>query len=518
MKRRAFIKKSSVIGIPFMLDGVKVSALDNLMFNFLNMNDDRVLVLIQMDGGNDGLNMVIPKDQYSNLMEVRGNILIPESRILDITDTVGFHPKMEDLKNVYDDNKLSVIQNVGYPNQNRSHFRSTDIWTTGSPANEVWDTGWLGRYFDLLAPSFPTGFPNNDFPDPLAVTFGNSSSETCEGAGGSFSLAVVNAEDPSPLTTPINATSPDTCFGNKMDYLVNAIVQTNAYNVGLQNAYANGSNLSGKYEESSTLAQKLKGVARLISGGLRTKVYVVNIGGFDTHNFQVLEGDKTSGVHAALLEELSSAICAFQDDLQLLGLDERVVGMTYSEFGRRIRSNFGLGTDHGTAGPMMLFGSCVNAGVIGDNPVISPNASAGEGVAMQFDFRSIYGSVLMDWFGVEENIVKNLLYEDFQYIPVINSCNSVYTHDFLDASLIEIQVFPNPFNDSITIQFSVPSGFIKISLFDVIGNELKVISSGHFASGTHTIQMNGNQIPAGTYFYRIQTAHGSKVSRVVKVR
>ena len=127
MKRRTFIKRSSVAGVPLMLGGLQVSALNNPLFNLLNTSDDRVLVLIQMDGGNDGLNMVVPRDQYANLMAVRENIMLPESSILGLTDTVGLHAKMGELKNVYDEGKLSIIQNAGYPNQNRSHFRSTDI-------------------------------------------------------------------------------------------------------------------------------------------------------------------------------------------------------------------------------------------------------------------------------------------------------------------------------------------------------------------------------------------------------
>ena len=148
MKRRTFIKRSSAASVPVLLGGVNVSALNNPTFNMLNTETDRVLVLIQLDGGNDGLNMLIPKDQYSNLVQVRENVIVPESSILDLTDTLGFHPAMDDLKNIFDDGKLNLIQSAGYPNQNRSHFRSSDIWTSGSAADEYLNTGWLGRYFE----------------------------------------------------------------------------------------------------------------------------------------------------------------------------------------------------------------------------------------------------------------------------------------------------------------------------------------------------------------------------------
>ena len=517
MKRRTFIKRSSVASVPLLLGGTHVAALNNPFFNILNEESDHVLVLIQMDGGNDGLNMIIPKDQYTNLTQVRSNVLVPENSILDLTDTLGFHPRMGALKDVFDDGKLNIIQSAGYPNQNRSHFRSSDIWTTGSNANEVWTTGWLGRYFETLYAGYPTGYPNADNPDPFAITIGSQVSATCEGMGGNFSMALANPDNLSTLATPVNGTLPDGCYGEHVDFLVDSIIQTNAYNDVIQTANDNGNNLTEKYGESR-LANSLKVVARLISGGLKTKVYVVNLGGFDTHANQVVEGDVTTGEHGDLLQDLSDAICAFQQDLELLGLEERVVGMTFSEFGRRIRSNDSLGTDHGTAAPMMLFGKCVNPIILGDNPEISPNVSNQEGVPMQFDFRSVYGSVLMDWFGVEEQTVKDLLYDDFQHLPILTTCESTSAYDILKEGELEISAYPNPFSQTTTIEFTVKSGWVKISLFDVIGSELKVLTNQKFNAGTHTLIMEGNDLAAGNYFYRIQTDYGQKTKRLVKMK
>ncbi len=519
MKRRQFIKRSSAATVPVLLGGMNVSALNNPMFNALNTDTDRVLVLIQMDGGNDGLNMILPKDQYSNLVQARENVLVPENSILDLTDTLGFHPVMGDLKNVFDDGKLNIIQGVAYPNQNRSHFRSTDIWTTGSPADENWTTGWLGRYFNIANPDYPTGYPNADNPDPFAITIGSQVSNTCEGSGGNFSMALIDPENLSALAAPINGTiPPDSCYGDSIQFLVDSIVQTNAYNDVIQAANDNGTNLSTKYDNNNNLAQKLKVVSRLIAGGLQTKVYVVSIGGFDTHASQVTGNDTTQGEHAELLAEMSQAICAFQDDLKELGLEERVIGMTFSEFGRRIRSNDSLGTDHGTAAPMMLFGTCVNSVVIGDNPTISPDVDVQEGVPMQFDFRSVYGSVLMDWFGVEEQTVKDLLYEDFQHLPILNNCDSVDAKDILKEGELEFNAYPNPFDQTTTIEFTVKSGWVKISLFDVIGSELKVLTNQKFTAGKHQILMEGHDLAAGSYYYRIQTDYGQKTKRLVKVK
>ncbi len=517
MKRRTFIKSSTAATIPVMLGKINVSALNNPFFKLLNQNDDRVLVLIQMSGGNDGLNMILPKNQYANLAAVRSNILVPENSILGLTDTLGLHPSMTGLKRVYEDAKLNIIQSVAYPNQNRSHFRSTDIWQTGSNAQEVWTTGWLGRYFNLLHPDYPTGYPNEDFPDPFAITIGSSVSETCEGTGGNFSTALVDPGNLSALTTPINRTLPNTCFGEQMEFLVNSISQTNSFNEVIEVANNKGANLSSKYEDNNTLANKLKVVARLIAGGLKTKVYVVDIGGFDTHSDQVLGGDRATGTHAALLAELSDAIEAFQDDLQLLNLEQRVIGLTFSEFGRRIRSNDSLGTDHGTAAPMMVFGACVNATIIGDNPEISTEVDRQEGVAMQFDFRSVYSSLLVDWFGVAAQTVRDLLYPDFQHLPILNTCTQTTAIDFLDSNLVQLTISPNPFRQQTQLAFSVQSGWVKISLFDVAGSKLRILTNQKFTEGTYTLPLDTTGLSAGSYVCHIQTNYGQQAVRLVKV-
>lgn len=518
MKRRTFIKRSSTAAVPVMLGKVNVSAINNPFFNLLDNGDDRVLVLIQMSGGNDGLNMLLPKDQYGNLHAVRSNILLPENKILDLTDTVGINPAMSSLREVYDQGKLNIIQSVGYPGANRSHFRSTDIWQSASSSSDLLTTGWLGRYFNLLHPDYPTGYPNEDYPDPFAITIGSSVNETCEGTGGNFSTALVDPTNLTALATPINRTLPDSCFGDKMEFLVNSIIQTNAYNDVIEIANEKGANISSKYEDNSTLANKLKVVARLIAGGLKTKVYVVDIGGWDTHGDQVTASDYREGRHPLLLNELSEAITAFQDDLKQLGIEEKVLGMTYSEFGRQIKSNASQGTDHGTAAPLMVFGTCVNSAILGDNPEISPTTKSGEGVPMQFDFRSVYGSILVDWFGVEEQSVRDLLFMDFQHLPILNNCSVTTALDFLDKQQIGLTAFPNPFTNQTKLDFTLKTGWARISIFDTIGHEIKVLSNQRFKEGTHSIIFNSNRLPTGTYFCHVKTNYGQEVKRLVKVQ
>jgi hypothetical protein len=243
---------------------------------------------------------------------------------------------------------------------------------------------------------------------------------------------------------------------------------------------------------------------------------VVSLGGFDTHADQVVENETTTGVHAELLRELSEAIYAFQDDLKAMDLEHRVAGMTYSEFGRRIRSNFSNGTDHGTAAPLIVFGSCVLPGIIGDNPEISVDIDDQEGLPMQYDFRSVYGSILTDWFKVEENIVSDILLGDFQKINLLQDCASPVGTEDIDVSNIELHVYPNPASQKINIDFVSNGEDIKISIFDALGQEVDVITNRRFTSGLHSMTYESHRLTSGVYFIRIQTKSGQKTKRVVK--
>ncbi|MCB0640958.1 MAG: DUF1501 domain-containing protein [Phaeodactylibacter sp.] len=518
MKRRKFLQSTATaVGLPVVLNGMGVSAVrKSQLFNFLNTDNDKVLVLIQLSGGNDGLATVLPLDQYSNLAAARSNILIPESSALLLDDMTGLHPAMTGMKGLYDDAKLAILQAVGYPNQNRSHFRSTDIWTTASPAEEFWTTGWLGRHLDVDHPDFPTGYPNEDDPDPLAITMGTLVSQTCQGIAANYSLALEDPFNLSPLTQGGDDEVPDTYYGDELTFLRQTISQTNAYSEVITTAAENGNNLAA-YPGDNRLAQQLKNVALLISGGLQTKIYVVTLGGFDTHANQTEDGAPLEGDHANLLRTLSDAVAAFQEDLKLLDLQERVVGMTFSEFGRRIRSNDSFGTDHGTAAPLMVFGSCVNPGILGTNPEIPDEVDVQLGVPMQYDFRNVYGSILMDWFELEQSVVQQLLFDDFAYIPIVNGCATTATTDLEPpATELGLQVYPNPLRRHATIEFNCAKERVRLSLFDSLGHEVKVLFDKTLTAGKHQVALDAKGLSSGTYFCRLQlTAGRQEVARVV---
>ena len=518
MKRRKFLHTAgSAISLPILLNGMSISAMPkSSIFNAIDNDSDRVLVLIQLIGGNDGINTIVPLDQYDNLMNVRGNIMLPQSSLINVNDTLAFHPNMSGIKNLYDDAKLGIVQGVAYPNQNRSHFRSTDIWTSGSPADEFWTTGWIGRHFDELYEGFPEGYPNETYPDPFAITMGNIVSETCQGIAANYSLTLNDPFSLSQLSEGEEGELPDNYYGEELSFLRTTIAQTNAYSETIIAAAEGGANVVD-YPEDNRLAQQLKNVALLIAGGLGTKVYVVSLGGFDTHANQVVEGDVTTGEHAILLSTLSEAIASFQEDLKQLGLEERVVGMTFSEFGRRIRSNDSLGSDHGTAAPLLLFGSCVNPSILGDNPEIGTEVDIQEGVPMQYDFRDIYGSILMDWFEVSEDNVRSLLHQEFQHLPILQPCLTSVDIDPVPVDELKLTCFPNPFRDVVQIKFNCGNEQVRLSIFDALGHEIKVIMDKQLAAGEHQVAFDGRGLSPGSYFYRLQIGQQQKTRKIVKL-
>jgi uncharacterized protein (DUF1501 family) len=519
MKRRDFIKSTAFASVPLALSGfplfaaAKPGALSSI-------DNDKILVLVQLQGGNDGLATIFDASQYANLQAVRGNVILPETSIINFHNEYGFHSAMQGMKDVWDMGNLGIVQNVGYPNQNRSHFRSTDIWNSASNAEDIDSTGWIGRMYDLNYSDYPNGYPNPDNPHPFALTMGKIVSETCQGINANYSLSLLDPFNPGNALVGAGGNIPANCFGDALMFVNDTIAQTNAFASVISNAANAGNNLSTKWNNLETeLAQKLKNVARLISGGLQTKIYIVQIGGFDTHDNQVVGGTTTTGIHANLLKELSDAICAFQDDLNLLNVDNRVVGMTYSEFGRRIRSNAALGTDHGTAAPMFLFGSCIENQILGDHPVIDTQVGTDEGVAMQYDFRDIYATVLQSWLGLSEIEINDVINPDVQVLPLFKSGCIVTTsvNQEFEENNFSIALYPNPASSVLNIELSTIGEGSQIRVFDAMGGQIDIFRVENNFPQSQKIQINISNYPTGSYFIHIQNRLGSKTRKFVKM-
>lgn len=517
MKRRKFLQVSSLASVPLLINGIPVSAVArNSFLDFVSPDNDKILVLIQMTGGNDGLNMVLPLDQYSNLDKVRSKILIPESLGIKLRPDLALHPVMTGIKSLYDDAKIKLVQSVGYPDQNRSHFRSTDIWTSGSSASQVEPTGWLGRFYNQNHSSYPTGYPSTENPDPLAITIGSLVSQTCQGPIANFSLAINDPATLAQLNEPAFPTTiPSTNYGNELKYLIDTLKQTNDYTDVIKDAFdAAGGSIAAT---GNQLLDQLNIVAQLIKGGMRTKVYVVTIGGFDTHNAQCDPTDHELGTQADLLKLLSDAIAGFQSAIEKAGVEKRVMGMTFSEFGRRIQANDSTGTDHGSAAPLFIFGHCVNPGILGNNPTISDRITNDEGVAMQYDFRSIYASILIDWFEVSPSIVSEILFKEFQKLPVVDGCAPTAVDDYDRDFSLSFETYPNPASEYSNISFESRDEFIRISVYDAIGSELKVLHSGRMSQGKHTLRLDTQELAAGNYYIRIASESAQKTKPLIKL-
>ncbi|MBC7849622.1 MAG: DUF1501 domain-containing protein [Chitinophagaceae bacterium] len=430
MKRREFLKSSAVLSAPMLLNGLNVRAeMSNPFLKALgSVENGRKLVIIQMNGGNDGLNTVFPKDQYSNLLNARDNILMNESAILNLPGfpATGLHPSMHAMQNLFTNGFLNITQSVSYPNPNFSHFRATDIWFTGSASDEQLTTGWVGRHLNEEFPGYPDQYPTAAMPHPLAIQIGSQASLMTQGPSLNMCMTVSNPDYFYNLVNGISDPAPPTPYGDELTYMRNIKRQSNTYNGAIRDAFNATATLSDRYPSGNLLADQLKIVARLIKGGLKTPVYVVNHpNSFDTHSNQVDLADRKQGLQANLLGALSNAMDGFQDDLLLMGIDDFVLGMTFTEFGRRIRSNASFGTDHGAAVPMFFFGRKVNPVVLGTNPVIGNNIDPQESIPMQFDFRSVYFTILKNWFELNPAQINSILPGNFDELAILASGTSL---------------------------------------------------------------------------------------------
>ncbi len=516
MKRRNFVKAVALssIGAPLVLKNFSFGAVSKQLFKTSKNAEDRVFVIIRLNGGNDGLNTLIPLDQYDNLAIQRPNIILNESSLLNITPTLGLHPAMTGMQGVFNDGKMTVVQNVGYPEQNRSHFRSMDIWTSGL-MDPTATTGWLGRHFTQSQPNYPTGYPNATYPDPFAITMGYDISSTCQGLMANFSFTVNDPADVFNLyESSIN--NDGTYYGSQMDYLSTVIAQTNDFGVRVNAAAAAGSSLSTLYDANNELAMQLQNVAKMIKGGLETKIYILNIGGFDTHDSQVDAANTSIGQHAELLKGVSDAIGACQNDLQLLGIENRVAGMTFSEFGRQIASNASTGTDHGDASCLFLFGSCISSGVIGNNPVISNTVENQAGLPMQIDFRDIYASILKDWFEATVTDIQSMFEHTVTFYPVLGACN--LSIDELSTSEEQVLIYPNPCAESAKLRIHTLNETVTIQIRTISGELVMEVLSKNLTEGTHDLELDLNDVASGMYQVNIFKASGNFNKRFMKLK
>ena len=371
--------------------------------------DSTILVILQMAGGNDGLNTVVPvtNDYYHR---ARPRIGLAESKVLKLDNDLGLHHSLTGFKELYDAGRLAIVQGVGYPNPNRSHFRSTEIWQTASDSARFERYGWLGRYFDntctgcdptigvsigrqmpqAFAAAHPTGISLENPQNYRFMAGGRSRPGEMSSTEDSFrKLNQPEAESAENSGGTISAIhGPIRHIGSTLDFLERTALDAQVSSDTIR-GIANRVNNLATYP-GSQLANSLKLVAKLIGGGLPTRIFYVSQGGYDTHTNQV-------GAQERLLKDLGDSVKAFVEDLKEQGNLPRVLVMTFSEFGRRVTENANGGTDHGAAAPMFVVGDKVKAGLLGQYPSLAPADLFQGDLKYQVDFRSVYAGVLENW-------------------------------------------------------------------------------------------------------------------------
>lgn len=567
--RRKFLKTlPAAASLPFMVGGIPLNLMaENALTKLAraSIDNDRVLIILQMHGGNDGLNCLVPIADYELYYSKRANIAIPVRNSLrkciplDSTlapdQQVGLHPDMLAMKEMYDQGRVSMVQGVSYKHNNGSHFRGRDILFMGGAHDEYLQSGWVGRYLQQeIAPAqYPEDFPNSGMPDPLALEMGSDVSLIFHQQGNiptsisindpvEFANLVGNLEgfldehiDPRGLPPGWLQNSP---YFQELDWILSLEDKSKDYAERLAQVYKAGDQITGftNYPEvypfnapkgslRNTLTPQLKIIARLLSGGCKTKVFLIKTGGFDTHAAQVESYDPTMGVHAALLYHISTAMNAFQQDLRKRGLEDRVLTITTSEFGRRIYSNGSYGTDHGTGGPMFIFGKGAQGGMIGKVPDLTK-----ANVEMQYDYRVVYANMMKDWLLVPDNrlneIFPGLMTAEgtsdgvvFQPLPIAQREIVTGTRDFVDTRFALEECFPNPAKEKTIVRFRVNNAQpVVIRLYDGSGKQVRIVTNQTYEAGVHDVQTDVSDLRNGLYWLEMKTGFFSASKSLVVSR
>jgi uncharacterized protein (DUF1501 family) len=405
--RRSFLQKSlgiAVLGGTLPAAFMRAAAAQTLPALGATIDPSNVLVVIQMGGGNDGLNTVVPysDDSYHRARPVIG---VAEDSVLKLNDRIGLNPVLAGLNELYAEGHVAVVQGVGYQNPNRSHFEATQIWETASPERPV-GTGWLGRTLDI---EFPAGTKLPSMFEAVAL-------------GDTLPAALVAQHVDVSAIGSLNSYAYNTVKDVKAQagVLYDGAKPGGSPYLGLiaetaRQAYHGGDVLRAKIAGYSTsvayptdaFSNQLKLAAQLIGSDVGTRIIFVSIGSFDTHANQRNQQDR-------LLKYLGDGLLAFYKDLAAHGNAKRVVAMTFSEFGRRVNQNASNGTDHGTAMPLFIVGGSVKGGVYGDHPSLT-DLDAGD-LKFHTDFRSVYATMLERWLGRSST---EILAGTFATLPIV---------------------------------------------------------------------------------------------------
>ncbi len=542
--RRSFLQALGIAGSGSMMLGsnfLTASAPSPLTSAIADAETDNILILIRLSGGNDGLSTVIPIEQYDAYANARPNIYIPESKVLKLTDEFGVPSYMKALEPMWGDGQFKAVHGVGYEGQSLSHFTGSDVFAntdlTSTGFNGL-NTGWMGRHFEQCYPDYLISPPAS----PAAIQIGQFGSLVFEGEETNYAFVTSNVEQLEEIAESgvvyglEENLFGDCMYGDQLKFLRGVANTTYEYSGVIHEAWSRGQN-QVEYQKNG-FARQLALLARLIKGNLGTKVYMISMGGFDTHGNQPL-------AHERLMSNMSIAIDNFYEDLGYTQQDEKVLSMTFSEFGRRIFENGSNGTDHGKAAPTLFFGKGLEGSAfVGEHPTLSDPDGRGN-LEYTMDFRDLYATVLAEWLCVPIPLVEQHLL-DHPYAPVNLGFNCSGT-DFPDIAYSDdAPTFPDQPNDEASkpvipnadqlnsmvhkpfyptaqtpyIYLEMPvTAHVDIELFNILGQRVGTVKNAIMSEGPNEINIRENipeHLAAGKYIYRIQVQQ-HKTSKSIMV-
>lgn len=501
--RRSFLQALGLAGGgTMMLNGMTLTASrpSPLAAAISASPSDRIIVLIRLKGGNDGLNTIVPVYDFDTYSNLRPTIRHQMSNLYNLSPDFAIPNFMSDLQNLWGEGAMKVVHGVGYDNSSLSHFAGSDIWASTDIENNE-QTGWFGRYFEGLYPDYIVNPPEI----PAAVQIGSIGNLIFDGNNNNYAFSVANPNQLEAIaengTIHDMQNLPDCTYGEQLQFMRGTTNTTFTYAGTIHEAFSNSEN-SVEYAEGN-LARQLAIVARMIKGNLGTKVYMVTLGGFDTHANQF-------DAHQQLLTDLSNSVKLFFDDLEVSGHAQNVMAMTISEFGRRPDENGSNGTDHGAAAPMFLFGPCLEGnGFVGNHPSLTELDNFSN-LQHSTDFREVYATILQEWLCIDPAIVnQTLLGQNMNTIDLGFNCQAIDPGD-PPIDLFDHYVLYNP--DSTVIRISNPATqHTVVKLYDILGREISTLKNEMLLAGEHSILVrNGSNrgLSNGQYIYRISA--GSK--------
>lgn len=502
--RRSFLRNMGIAGSASMILGnLPLTAYANAPFKmaFTNNEAGHILVLIRLKGGNDGLNTIVPMYDYDNYRNLRPTIGLQESQLISLSDNFAMPNSLANIQPMWEEGSMKVINSVGYPDQNLSHFRSSDIWASASDANVLDTSGWMGRYLESLYPDFINEPPAI----PPAIQIGGIGNLAFNNSENQSMSVVVS--DPDQLAQIAQNGEfydtnnlPDCYYGEQVGFMRSIANSTFKYAEVIAEAY-NASTNAVDYQ--FPLGQQLAVVSRLIKGNLGTCIYLVEVDGFDTHAGQ-------NNTHPYLMNQIATGVRDFFQDLGAGGRAQDVICMTYSEFGRRIEQNASQGTDHGAAAPMMLFGSGLNGSdILGQNPDLNDTDQVGN-LKYGTDFRQVYATLLENWLCVDAQTVDEVLGDSFIRMPEIGVECSATSTTSTPAPSIQHKAFYQDGQLVVSYKLS-ESAPVQIQLFNVLGQPVAQLFNGRVQSGSHQVSypLRSGGFTAGVYVYSIRV--GSRV-------